>query len=268
MNVAGKTAIVTGASRGIGKQIAIELGRRGANVVVAARTVVPHRRLAGTIGETVDAVQAVGGKALGVQTDLRDPVQVRALVDRTLEQFGSVSVLVNNAADTSRIAMRRPFLDTNREDWLSQFETNLHGPFSLIQAVLPSMVSAHEGVIVNVSSGAADLVPVSRGSDDSDGGRLGDRYAYAASKAALNRLGNALAAEFYAAGIAVMMVCPGSTQTELVELMLKAGTTEGSAGPIDVPVKTVLHMITCDQPMQYSGQFFHSAQFAHEQRLL
>ncbi len=268
MNVAGKTAIVTGASRGIGKQIAIELGRRGANVVVAARTVVPHRRVPGTIGETVEAVQSVGGTALAVQTDLRDPNQVRALVDRTLEQFGSVSVLINNAADTSRIAMRRPFLDVTREDWLSQFETNLHGPFSLIQAVLPSMVSAKEGVIINVSSGAAEFVLIPGESHDPVRGQLGERYAYAASKAALNRLGNALAAEFSSSGIAVMMVCPGSTHTELVELMLKEGTVEGSAGPIEVPVKTVLHMITCDNPMQFSGQFFHSNQFAQEHGLL
>ncbi len=265
MNVSGKTAIVTGASRGIGKQIAIELGRRGANVVVAARTVVPHRRVPGTIGETVEAIQAVGGEALAVQTDLRDPVQIQALVDRTLGQFGSVSVLVNNAADTSRIAMRRPFRDVDREDWLSQFETNLHGPFSLMQAVLPAMVSAQQGVIVNVSSGAAEFVPISA---ESNGSGRGERYAYAASKAALNRLGNALAAEFYDAGIAVMMVCPGSTRTELVELMVQAGTVEGSAGPIEVPVKTVLHMITCDEPRQFSGQFFHSTQFAQEHGLL
>lgn len=77
MNAAGKTAIVTGASRGIGKQIAIALGRHGANVIVAARTVAPHRRLAGTIGETVAAVEAAGGSALAVQTDLRDPLRSR-----------------------------------------------------------------------------------------------------------------------------------------------------------------------------------------------
>jgi len=230
--------------------------------------VTPHKRVPGTIGETVEAIRAVGGEALAVQTDLRDPIQVRALVDRTLEQFGSVSVLVNNAADTSRIAMRAPYLEANRDDWLSQFDTNLHGPFSLMQGVLPSMVSAQEGVIINVSSGAAEFVPISGESGATEGRRFGERYAYAASKAALNRLGNALAAEFYDSGIAILMVCPGSTRTELVDLMSEAGTTEGSAGPIDVPVKTVLHMITCDQPMQYSGRFFHSTPFAREHGLL
>jgi NAD(P)-dependent dehydrogenase (short-subunit alcohol dehydrogenase family) len=130
------------------------------------------------------------------------------------------------------------------------------------------MVSARQGVIVNVSSGAADLVPISSESDESVGAGRGDRYAYAASKAALNRLGNAVASEFRAAGIAVMNVCPGNTRTELVELMLKAGTAEGSPGPIDVPVKTVLHMITCEDPMRYSGGFFKAEEFAREQGLL
>src|ERR1700730_15271939 len=140
MDVNGKTAIITGASRGIGKQIAIELGRLGANVVVAARTVEAHRRLSGTIGETVEAVHAAGGQAIAVRTDLRDPLDIRALVDQAVERFGAIGVLVNNAADTS--GGTPSILDLDREDWLRQFEANLHGPFSLIQAVLPSMRDA------------------------------------------------------------------------------------------------------------------------------
>src|SRR5690348_16239637 len=101
MNVIDRTAIITGASRGIGKQIAVELGRRGANVVVAARTVEPHRRLAGTIRETVAAVEAAGGQALAVRTDLREPAEIEELVERAVARFGGVDVLVNNAADTS-----------------------------------------------------------------------------------------------------------------------------------------------------------------------
>lgn len=176
-------------------------------------------------------------------------------------------MLVNNAADTTRIAKRYPFLDVDRQDWLSQFDTNLHGPFSLIQAVLPSMLSAHQGVIVNMSSGAADLTSVAAGSKGGPPNPQGERYAYGASKAALNRLGNAVATEFHNAGIAVMMVDPGSTRTELVELMSGAGDVEGSAGPIDVPVKAVIHMITCDDPMQFSGQSFYAAEFVREHRL-
>ena len=101
MDVKGKTAIVTGASRGIGKQIAVELGRRGANVVVAARTVEAHRRLTGTIGETVAAVEEAGGQALAVRTDLKNLADIQALADAAVGRFGGIDVLVNNAADTS-----------------------------------------------------------------------------------------------------------------------------------------------------------------------
>jgi NAD(P)-dependent dehydrogenase (short-subunit alcohol dehydrogenase family) len=181
MKVQGKTGIITGASRGIGKQIAIELGRRGANVVVAARTVTPHRLLPGTIAETVEAVESAGGQAVAVRTDLRDPDEVRQLVAHAVDRFGGIDVLVNNAADTAGGAPS--ILELDRNDWLGQFDTNLHGPFTLIQAVLPSMRERGGGVIVNMTSGAGDLTPARRASlDGSRPVRIGERVAYAATK--------------------------------------------------------------------------------------
>jgi NAD(P)-dependent dehydrogenase (short-subunit alcohol dehydrogenase family) len=262
MNVKGKTAIVTGASRGIGKQIAVELGHRGANVVVAARSVEPHRRLSGTIGETVEAVEAAGGQALAVQTDLRDPAEIQSLVDQTVDRFGDIRVLVNNAADTS--GGTPSILDLDRADWLRQFDTNLHGPFSLIQAVLPSMRATGEGVIVNMTSGAGDLSPLRPPAPAPASGpiRIGERLAYGASKAALNRLGNMVASELRELGIAVVMVDPGFTRTELVELMGQKGSVDpDGAIPMEVPMKTVVHVITCDDPLQYSGQILRAAPF-------
>jgi NAD(P)-dependent dehydrogenase (short-subunit alcohol dehydrogenase family) len=265
MDVKGRTAIVTGASRGIGKQIAIELGRRGADVVVAARTVEPHRRLAGTIGETVEAVQAAGGRAIAVRTDMRDPGAIRALVEQAVSHFGPIGVLVNNAADTN--GGTPSFGDLDRDDWLRQFEANLHGPFSLMQAVLPSMREGG-GVIVNMTSGAGDLDPVRPASAPLDPIRMMERVPYAASKAALNRLGNVIAPELRGLGVAVVMVDPGFTRTELVELMGERGVVDaGAAVPMDVPVKTVLHVITCDDPMQYSGQILRAAAFVKENEL-
>ena len=193
MDVKGKTAIVTGASRGIGKQIAIELGRQGANVVVAARSVEAHRRLSGTIGETVEAVEAAGGHALAVQTDMRDPGSIRAVVDTTVERFGSLDVLVNNAADTS--GGTPSIQDLDRDDWLKQFDTNLHGPFSLMQAAIPFITAAGGGVIVNMTSGAGDLSALGSRASGDGAIRIGERLAYGASKAALNRLGNMVAPE-------------------------------------------------------------------------
>jgi NAD(P)-dependent dehydrogenase (short-subunit alcohol dehydrogenase family) len=266
MDVKGKTAIVTGASRGIGKQIAVELGRRGANVVVAARSVEPHRRLSGTIGETVEAVEAAGGQALAVKTDLRDPSEIRGLVDQTVDRFGDIGILVNNAADTS--GGTPSVLDLDRADWLSQFDTNLHGPFSLIQAVLPSMRSAGEGVVVNMTSGAGDLNPLRPPAPVSGPIRIGERLAYGASKAALNRLGNMVAQELREVGIAVVMVDPGFTRTELVDLMGQKGTLDPDAAvPMEVPMKTVVYVITCDDPLQYSGQILRAAAFVEANSL-
>lgn len=266
MEVKGKTAIVTGASRGIGKQIAIELGRRGANVVVAARSVEPHRRLSGTIGETVEAVEAAGGRALAVKTDLRDPDDIRSLVERVIGTFGSVEVLVNNAADTS--GGTPSILDLDRRDWLVQFDTNLHGPFSLIQAVLPSMRDAGGGVIVNMTSGAGDLIPVAPEAPGTGAVRMGERLAYGASKAALNRLGNMIASELRGLGIAVVSVDPGFTRTELVDLLGEKGTVDASAAvPMEVPMKTVVHVITCEDPMRYTGQILRAAAFVEDNGL-
>jgi NAD(P)-dependent dehydrogenase (short-subunit alcohol dehydrogenase family) len=269
MDVRGKTAIVTGASRGIGKQIAIELGRRGANVVVAARTVEPHRRLAGTIGETVEAVEEVGGRAIAVRTDLREPADIRSLVQAAVDQFGGVEVLVNNAADTG--AGTTSIVDLDRDDWLRQFDTNLHAPFSLIQGVLPLMQKGGAGVIVNMTSGAGDLMPVRPVDADGPGSaalRIGEKEAYAASKAALNRLGNVIAAELRDVNVAVVMVDPGFTRTELVELMGERGMVDPAAAvPMHIPVKTVLHVITCDEPLQYAGQILRAAAFVAEKGL-
>jgi NAD(P)-dependent dehydrogenase (short-subunit alcohol dehydrogenase family) len=266
MDLRGKTAIVTGASRGIGKQVAIELGRLGANVVVAARTVEAHRRLAGTISETVEAVEAVGGQALAVRTDLTDVGDIEELAQASSERFGGVDLLINNAADTS--GGTPSILDLSRTDWLRQFDANLHGPFSLMQAVLPSMQERGGGIVVNMTSRAGDLVPLESRMSESFAIHIGERIAYAASKAALNRPGNVVAAELRASGIAVVAIDPGFTRTELVELMGERGMVDAAAAvPMEVPVKTVLHVVTCDDPMQYSGAILRDAEFVREHRL-
>jgi NAD(P)-dependent dehydrogenase (short-subunit alcohol dehydrogenase family) len=265
VDVKDKTAIVTGASRGIGKQVAIELGRLGANVVVAARTVDAHRRLPGTIGETVDAVEAAGGAALAVRTDLSDVGDIGALVAAAIDRFGGVDVLVNNAADTA--AGANSILALEREDWLRQFDTNVHAPLSLIKAVVPVMQSRGGGVIVDMTSGAGDLVPVPPASSTRPAG-FPERIAYAATKATLNRLGNAIAPELRTLGIAIVTVDPGFTRTELVDLMGERGMIDpNSAVPMEVPVKTILHLITSDDGMTYTGEILRADAFVREHGL-
>jgi NAD(P)-dependent dehydrogenase (short-subunit alcohol dehydrogenase family) len=264
LHLRGKTAIVTGASRGIGKQIAIELGRHGANVVVAARTVDRHRRLPGTIGETVDAVESAGGTALAVRVDLARRDDLSSLVEQAISHFGGIDVLVNNAADTS--AGGYSIVELDLDDWLRQFDVNLHAPFTLIKAAVPSMRERGGGVIVNFTSTEGDLIPIDR--TDSPGVGLGFRITYATSKAAVNRLGNVIAAELRELGIAVVSLDPGFTRTELVEVMGERGVVDPErAVPMEIPVKCVLHLVTTDDPMQYAGQVLRAAAFASEQGL-
>jgi NAD(P)-dependent dehydrogenase (short-subunit alcohol dehydrogenase family) len=256
--VTDRTAIVTGASRGIGKQIAIELGRSGLNVVVAARSVSPHRGLAGSIGETVDAVRAVGAEAIAVETDVRSEDSVRRLMTTAIDRFGAVDVLVNNAADTS--GGTPGVTELAFDDWLRQFDTNLHGPLRLIQAAVPEMRKRGGGVIVNMTSGAGDLVP-----DPLFGGPsvlAGERLAYASSKAALNRLENALAPELSRDRIAIVNVDPGFTRTELVDRMVEKDVVDGSTAiPMSVPTRAVVHLVTSGEAARFTGQVIRAESF-------
>lgn len=257
----GRTAIVTGASRGIGKQIAVELGRQGANVVVAARTVDPHKRLPGTIGDTLAAVEAAGGSAVAVRTDMAAPADLQALVDTTLATFGRIDALVNNAADTA--AGATAVADVSYEHWARQFEVNLHGPVLLMKAVVGPMTDQGGGVIVNMTSGAGDLVPPG----EARSGAFPELLAYAATKAALNRLANAAAPELASRGIAVVNVDPGFTRTELVDLMGERGLVDPEAAvPMDIPTRTVVHLLTSD-PMPYTGSILRAAEFVEREGL-
>jgi NAD(P)-dependent dehydrogenase (short-subunit alcohol dehydrogenase family) len=261
-----RTAIVTGASRGIGKQIAIELGRLGWNVVVAARTVEPHRRLTGSVGETVAAVQEAGGQALAVRTDMTVAEDIENLVRTTVDTYGGVDALVNNAAQTSGGAPG--LVDLDVADWRQQFETNLHGPLQLMQAVVPVMQKAGGGIVVNMTSGAGDLVPVSAaaGAMAGDAVRIGERIAYSATKAALNRLANVVAPELRQAGIAVVNVDPGFTRTELVDLMGEKGVVDIEAAvPMEVPMRTVVDLLTTDgAAMSRTGEIVRADEYVSE----
>jgi NAD(P)-dependent dehydrogenase (short-subunit alcohol dehydrogenase family) len=260
-------AIVTGASRGIGRQIAVALGAAGFDVVVAARTVDPHRRLPGTIGETVTMVEATGAKALAVRTDLTVPSDLTALVEQTIAAFGRLDVLVNNAADTSGGTPK--LVGMVFEDWLRQFDANLHGPARLMQAAIEHLERSGSGLIVNLTSSAADLVAFEPLDVGGTAGVLGgERLAYAASKAALNRLANAAAAELAASGIAIVNVDPGYTRTELVDLMAERGVVDPTGSvPMEIPTAVVRFLATSGRAMEFTGQILRAAAFAEEHRL-
>ena len=200
----GKVAIVTGASRGIGKAMALGLAGAGASVVVAARTAEPRGTLPGTIHETVAEIETAGGRALAVTCNVREEESIREMVNRTLDEYGAVDVLVNNAG----IGGYAPFLQMTLREWDLNMAINLRAPFIACQAVAPIMIEQGGGSIINVSSHAATNIFSSTLGEDHDAGIALIGQAYGASKAALERLTWGLAAELGQHNIAVNALKP------------------------------------------------------------
>jgi len=195
-----KVAIVTGASRGIGKAIALALAREGAAVTLAARTEEPSRHIPGTIHTTAEEIRSFGGRVLPLRTDVIDEKQVAVMVQRTVEEFDKIDILVNNAA-TNRPAF---FHQMSIKHWDAILKVNLSGPVVCTKAVLPIMMKQQAGHIINLSSVAAQRV----GHDPLTG------LAYDVSKAAINRFTLGLARELLRYGIAVNALAPDNTKTE------------------------------------------------------
>ena len=199
----GKVAIVTGASRGIGKATAVLFAAEGAKVACAARTMGEGDHiLEGSLLTTVSEIEAAGGTALAVATDISKEESCRELVAKAREAFGPIDVLVNDAALTYFI----PVKDFPVRRWLRSFSVNFHGPFILSQAVLQDMVERRSGAIVNVSSGAG-IGPGRGPYKEETGGERGGTL-YGAEKAALERFTQGLAQEVYQYGISVTCVSP------------------------------------------------------------
>jgi citronellol/citronellal dehydrogenase len=151
MKLAGKVAIITGASRGIGKSMALAFAREGAAAVIAARTEQEGGKLPGTIYQTADEIRAFGGRALPIKTDITIDEEVERMAKRTLEEFGRIDILVNNAAANFNATI----LDLTIKRWDLMMRVNLRGTFLCTKAVLPSMVTQRSGNIICMTSPAA-----------------------------------------------------------------------------------------------------------------
>lgn len=143
----GKVAIVTGASRGIGKKIAIELARRGVRVCVAAKSEVGSEKLPGSIHETVEEIKKLGGDAIAVRTDVRSEEDIRNMVSKTVESFGTVHILINNAG----ALWWQPVLETPPKRFDLVIQVNVRAAFIASYYVLPHMIRQRWGHIINMS---------------------------------------------------------------------------------------------------------------------
>ncbi|MDP6605972.1 MAG: SDR family NAD(P)-dependent oxidoreductase [Dehalococcoidia bacterium] len=203
--LAGKVAVVTGASRGIGEAIAIRYAMEGAKVVVSARTVEEgDHPLPGSINGVVERITAAGGEALAVRCDIANSEDREAMIKSTVDAYGPVDILVNNAAVTYFIPAEQ--FPERRQKLM--FEVQVFAPFHLAQMVLPGMREKQGGWIVNISSHAALHPQLSAGPGEGGGGTV-----YGMCKAALERFTTGLATEVRNSNIGVNVISPGLVAT-------------------------------------------------------
>lgn len=199
---AGRRAVVTGSSRGIGAAIAERLAAEGADVVLTARTLDQHENLEGSLNATRDRLAKYGTNVGIIVADLTDPTDRLRIVPEAVELLGGpIEILVNNAA----ASIQAPLTGFSVKRRNIMFEVNVNAPLDLALAAAPAMVEAGEGWIVNLSSGSAKLWP---GPPTPFEPTAVNISAYGASKAALNRITNGLAMELSGTGVRVNTVEP------------------------------------------------------------
>jgi NAD(P)-dependent dehydrogenase (short-subunit alcohol dehydrogenase family) len=255
----GRTAIVTGASRGIGRTIAELLAAEGARVVCVARTLKEgDHRLEGSLDSTIAAIRAAGGEAVAAAADISSETECLKLVEAARAAYGQVDTLVNNAALNYYI----PTAEYPTGRWIKAFAVNVHAPFILSKAVLPDMIARGRGAIVNISSGSA--IGPGRGPYKDQTVRGG--VMYGATKAALERFTQGLAQEVSRhGGIAVTCVSPSRTVPTpgTVYHKLMASLADPRGEPPSMMARAVL-LLASEPAEKVNGRVTYSQQILKE----
>jgi 7-alpha-hydroxysteroid dehydrogenase len=277
-----RVAIITGASRGIGKAIAIAFANEGARVAVVARTQAQwDPRMPGTIHDTVAEIDAGGGTAVAIPADLADPEEVETVIDRAKAALGAVDILVNNAALTipgrapktgqeplvpaaagsgtqprSDGIPRGSFLSFPLKGFRLHFEIGLFASYRLMQLALPDMIAAGRGGIVNISSQAGFMPGEGPYAHPGQPGPI----AYGGNKAALHHLTQAVAVEVQAQGVAVNVLSPSEPVITPGNLVAAAGETNW-ASPEEFAEATI--RVALADPYQINGQLLWSEDVLH-----
>jgi len=252
--LAGRAALVTGASRGIGEAIAVRLAMAGAKVVVTARTAeAGDSKLSGSLHETVERIRAGGGEAAFIKADITSPEEREALVRQAAEQFGPTDILVNNAA----VLIIQTVANYTDKRLKLMMDVCVNAPFHLSQLVLPAMREAGRGAIVNISSGAsAHPKPADR--------RARGQTVYGMTKAALERFSTGLAAEVSSQGVSVNAVSPGMVATPgLVANVPLTDEALVRTQPINVIAEAVFQIVSRD-PAAMTGRVDKAADLLDE----
>jgi len=240
MTLKGKTIFITGASRGIGREIALRCARDGANIVVAAKTAEPHPKLAGTIHSVAAEVEAAGGRALPVQVDVREDTAVKAAIGRCVEAFGGIDILVNNAS----AIMLTGTLQTPMNRFDLMFGVNVRGTFTCSQACLPHLLKAPNPHILNLSP------PLSM-----DAKWFKQHTAYTMSKYGMSMCTLGMAAEFAQHGVAVNSLWPRTTiATAAIEVNFPEEILKASRKP--AIMADAAYAIFNRASRQHTGKFY------------
>jgi citronellol/citronellal dehydrogenase len=254
----GRVAIVTGASRGIGAEIARRFGAAGAAVAVAARTTdAGTSPLPGTIGETAQQIRDAGGAAVAIPTDLSRPEDRERLVQQVTAEFGAPDILVSNAA----VTYFTPVTEFTPRRYRLMFEVQVEAPFHLAQLVIPGMQRAGRGWILNISSIAARHPVIPPGPRAGRGGTV-----YGMCKAALERFSTGLAAELYGDNIAVNALSP-SRVVPTPGTLFHHLTTEDNPNAEPPSVMAEAALLLCSaEPQTLTGRVTYSQELLAEPR--